>query len=42
MSKDHKLVKRVQRLEDQHRRDMVTLKKELMSAIHHAMKGRPE
>lgn len=36
MSKQHKLTKRIERLENQHRRDMVRLKKELLSAIHHA------
>lgn len=40
MTKQHKLVKRVQHLEDRHRRDMVRLKKELISAVNHIIEER--
>lgn len=35
MKPGKKLAKRVQRLEDKHRRDMVTLKAEILRAVHY-------
>lgn len=40
MTKAHKLVKRVQRLEDRHRRDMVRIKIELLKAVNDLLDAR--